>query len=87
MFSMHDIGIIIQFILLIPVVLGFYKISQQRTVVMSRSMLSTGVLALSFVVLFLLLIFPKFLADYTCYLKGYLEFGWYCSVLVFKIYF
>lgn len=59
----HDVGVILQFLLLIPVVFGLHKLSYQRSPGMSRAMLVTGVGALSFTVLFLLLIFPKILND------------------------
>ncbi len=59
----HDVGVILQFLLLIPVVFGFYKLSYQRSEGMSKAMLVTGVGTLSFTVLFLLLIFPKLLND------------------------
>ena len=82
LFRTHDVGIIVQFILLIPVIVGLYKISQQGSACMSKSMLITGVTALSFVVLFLLLIFPKILAD-TLYMFPQGVFGiWLISFCV-----
>jgi hypothetical protein len=59
----HDVGVILQFLLMIPVAFGLHKLSHQRSPGMSRATLTTGIVALSFTVLFLLLIFPKVLAD------------------------
>src|SRR5215470_13354645 len=59
----HDVCVILQFMLLVPVVSGLHKLSYQRSPGMSRAMLVMGVGALSFTILFLLLIFPKILND------------------------
>lgn len=60
---LHDAGVILQFLLMIPVVFGLHKLSQQRPPAMSGTTLYTGLGALFFVVLLLLLIFPKVVAD------------------------
>jgi hypothetical protein len=59
----HDVAVIFQFLVMIPVVFGLYKLSYQRSPGMSQTMLIAGVGALSFTILFLLLIFPKILND------------------------
>jgi len=59
----HDVCVILQFLLMIPVVFGLYKLSYWRSPGMNKVMLITGVGALLFTVLFLLLIFPKVLND------------------------
>src|SRR4051812_45562913 len=59
----HDACVVLQFLLMIPVVFGLYKLSYQRSRGMNRATVIAGVGALSFTVLFLLLIFPKILND------------------------
>jgi hypothetical protein len=59
----HDVGAIVQFLLMIPVASGLYKLANQRSPGMSRANLVMGVAAISFTVLFLLLIFPKILSE------------------------
>lgn len=59
----HDFCVILQFLLLIPVVFGMFRIVQERFSNTSRAMLNMGVGALSVTVLFLLLVFPKIIAD------------------------
>jgi hypothetical protein len=63
MFRIHDIGVILQFILLIPIVFVLHKFSAKLSSSMSHGTLSVGIAAISFTVLFLLLEFPKVLAD------------------------
>jgi hypothetical protein len=58
----HDSCVILQFIFLIPVVTALFKLIQERSNI-SQGMLIVGVGALAFTILFLLLIFPKVLAD------------------------
>jgi uncharacterized membrane protein YhaH (DUF805 family) len=60
---LHDAGVAIQFLLLIPVVYGLHKLSKQQSTGMSQATLYTGVSAILFVTLFLLLIFPKVVAE------------------------
>ena len=48
LFNAHDAGLILQFILLIPVVFALYKLSQQDHPGMSKSVLWLGIGALSF---------------------------------------
>lgn len=76
----HDLCVILQFVLLIPVVFGLYKLSP----VMNQAMLITGVGALSFTVLFLLLIFPKILND-TLYMFPQGVFGAWLIVLSWRL--
>jgi hypothetical protein len=59
----HDIGVILQFLLLIPVVSGLYINAQLRPPSMSRPLFFTTVGALFFTAIFLILIFPLILAD------------------------
>jgi hypothetical protein len=63
MLRAHDVGVILQFLFFIPVAFGLHMLSQKRSPGMSRATLYTGIGALSITVLFLLLIFPKLLAD------------------------
>jgi hypothetical protein len=58
----HDLGVIIQFLLLIPVTIEFYKLSQRQLQSMSRTTLNIGIGALCFTAIFLLLQFPNILA-------------------------
>ena len=80
----HDVGLILQFLLMIPVVFGLHKLSYQRFPGMSRAMLVTGVVALSFTVLFLLLIFPKILND-TLYMFPQGVFGVWLMVVSWRM--
>ncbi|MES2061642.1 MAG: hypothetical protein V4456_06960 [Bacteroidota bacterium] len=59
----HDSCVILQFIFLIPVVTALFKLIQERSSNISQSMINVGVGSLGFTILFLLLIFPKVLAD------------------------
>ncbi|MCO5947361.1 hypothetical protein [Mucilaginibacter flavidus] len=59
----HDSCVILQFLFLIPVVIALFKLIQARSSDLSRAMLNAGVGALCFTILFLLLIFPKIMAD------------------------
>jgi hypothetical protein len=59
----HDSCVILQFIFLIPVVITLFKLIQERSSTISKVMLIVGVGALCFTTFFLLLIFPKVLAD------------------------
>ena len=59
----HDVGVILQFILLVPAVFAVHKILQQRNPLMSRAILNVGIGALFFIVLMILLTFPKILVD------------------------
>ena len=80
----HDVFVILQFLLMIPVVFGLYKLSYQRSSGMSQAMLITGVGALSFVDLFLLLIFPKILND-TLYMFPQGVFGVWLVVVSWRM--
>jgi hypothetical protein len=72
----HDSCVILQFVFLIPVVFVLFKLIQGRSSKVSRAIFNVGVGALCFTILFLLLIFPKVLAD-TLYMfpQGILGFG------------
>jgi hypothetical protein len=59
----HDSCVIFQFLFLIPVVIALFKLIQERSLSVSQAMFHIGVGALCFTALFLLLIFPKILAD------------------------
>jgi len=59
----HDSCVVLQFLFLIPVVMALFKLIQERSPTISQAMLNMGVGALCVTVLFLLLIFPKILAD------------------------
>ena len=59
----HDSCVILQFLFLIPVVIALFKLIRERSPAISQAMLNSGVGAICFTVLFLLLIFPKILAD------------------------
>jgi len=63
MFMAHDIGVIIQFLLLIPVVFGLFKLSQAKPQGMNRTTLNVGIGALLFTAVFLLLGIVKILGD------------------------
>jgi hypothetical protein len=80
----HDACVILQFLLLIPVVLGLYKLSFQGTGGMSHAMLFTGVGVLSFTVLFLLLIFPNILND-TLYMFPQGVFGVWLIIVSWRM--
>ena len=58
----HDIGVLIQFLLLIPVTIGLYKLSQRQYRGISSAMLNIGIVALCLTAIFLLLQFPNILA-------------------------
>ena len=59
----HDVGVMLQFMLLVPVVLAVFKLLQQRNSSISRTTLNVGIGALFFIVLMILLTFPKILVD------------------------
>lgn len=59
----HDAGIILQFLLFIPVASALFKFSQQSYQGITRTTLNIGIGALAFTALFLLLDFPKIIAD------------------------
>lgn len=63
MFRAHDVGIILQYILLIPVAIALYKLSQQKSLNISPTTLNITIGALLFIVAILLLVFPKILHD------------------------
>lgn len=59
----HDIGVILQSIFMIPVVLALHSLGRQRSPGVSRATVALSVAALSLVVLFLLLIFANVVWD------------------------
>jgi hypothetical protein len=59
----HDTCVILQFLFLIPVANALFALTQQQSAQKSPIMLYTGIGALCFTILFLLLIFPKVFAD------------------------
>ena len=58
----HDLGVIIQLLMLIPVLIGLYKLSQLSGRGISNAMLKLGIGALCLTAIFLLLQFPNLLA-------------------------
>ncbi len=80
----HDSCVIIQFLFLIPVVNAFSKLIQEHTLNKSQTMLNVGVGALCFTILFLLLIFPKILAD-TLYMFPQGIFGAWLIIACWRI--
>ena len=63
MIRFHDAGVMLQFLLMIPVALGLYTILQQQPKSMSRVNLYLCIAALLFTILFLLLGSLKVVAD------------------------
>jgi hypothetical protein len=59
----HDSCVIFQFLCLIPVLIALFKLINEENLKMTQAMLNLGIAALCFTVFFLLLIFPKILAD------------------------
>lgn len=59
----HDAAAVFQFILMIPVAFGLRKLSQKSSGGMSKAIFNTGIVAICFAALFLLLIFPKIVSD------------------------
>lgn len=59
----HDAGVILQMLLLIPVAFALFKLSQRSHRGITRTTLNIGIGALVFTALFLLLGFPKIIAD------------------------
>ncbi|MEP6952268.1 MAG: hypothetical protein ABI863_23455 [Ginsengibacter sp.] len=68
MIRFHDGGVIFQFLLMIPFVFALHKLSQKCSPNMNKTTLVTGITMICLVILFLLLIFPKIVADtlYMC---------------------
>jgi len=60
---LHDVGVSLQFLLLIPVVIAFHKMSQQRGLSITQTSFTTGIVTICFIVLFLLLILPGIVSD------------------------
>ena len=76
MFRAHDVAVILQLLLIIPVAFALHKFSMQLHSEMSRTTLAVGIGALLFTVLFLLLVFVISLrTHYTCFHKAFLAFG------------
>ncbi|WP_426671507.1 hypothetical protein ACPPVU_09740 [Mucilaginibacter sp. McL0603] len=63
LFRAHDIGIILQFTLMILVVLAIHQLSLERAPGLSFSSLAIGVGAPTLIVIILLLVFPKLMPD------------------------
>ncbi|WP_143144248.1 hypothetical protein [Flaviramulus basaltis] len=59
----HDVGVSIQFLLLIPVVIALQKMSQKQIPIITKTTITTGITAISFIALFSLLILPKIVSD------------------------
>lgn len=63
LFRSHDVGVAIQFLLLIPVIFGLRMLSRQSPPLLNKATFNTGVVALIFVVLLLLLGVGKIVSD------------------------
>jgi hypothetical protein len=59
----HDAGVILQFLLFIPVSFALFKLSEQSYLSITRTLLNIGIGAIAFAAMFLLLGFPKIIAD------------------------
>jgi hypothetical protein len=84
MLRFHDAGVILQFLLVIPVAFGLQKLSRQRSPSLSQATLATGIGSLVTVVLFLLLVFPKIVAD-TLYMFPQGVFGVWLIVVNWRL--
>jgi len=65
MFRMHDVGVMLQYLLMIHVIFAIYGIFRQHSVGMSKTTLNVGIGALLFTILFLFLGSLKVLMDTT----------------------
>ena len=83
LFRSHDLGIIIEFCLLIPVAFALHRLSLKRSPGMSRAMLNTGVVLLSFTILLLLLALAKVCKD-TLYMFPQGLFGGWLIVFCWR---
>ena len=63
LFNVHIVTSIFQFLLLIPLVIGIHRYSQKQSASIGRTTLQTGIIFISFTILFHLLYFPKFMSD------------------------
>jgi hypothetical protein len=63
MFKAHDVGVILQFLFMVPVIYGLQKLSQKHSAGMSQTTLRVGIGALLFTVLFLFLGLIKIFSD------------------------
>lgn len=59
----HDFCVILQFLFLIPLVIVLFKLIKQHSPSTSRALLYVGIVSICFTALFLLLNFPKVVAD------------------------
>jgi hypothetical protein len=80
----HDLCVILQFLFLIPVVFIFFKLIQEHSPNPSKAMLNVGVGALCFTALFLLLNFPRILAD-TLYMFPQGVFGVWIIIACWRL--
>ena len=80
----HDCCVILQFLFLIPVVFAFFRLIQEHSPNKSQAMRNVGVGALCFTALFLLLIFPKVLAD-TLYMLPQGIFGAWLMITCWRV--
>lgn len=63
LFRTHDVLAILQFLLMIPALIALHKLSHKQLPRMSQTTLATGIMTLSLIALFLLLIFPWIMSD------------------------
>jgi hypothetical protein len=80
----HDSCVIFQFLFLIPVSIALLRLIREKTLIITQAMLNLGVGALCFTVLFLLLIFPKILAD-TLYMFPQGVFGVWIIIVCWRM--
>ncbi|QEC75973.1 hypothetical protein [Mucilaginibacter ginsenosidivorax] len=80
----HDSCVIFQFLFLIPVSIALFKIIKEQNLKITQAFLNVGIGALCFTVLFLLLIFPKILAD-TLYMAPQGVFGAWVIVACWRL--
>ena len=59
----HDVGAILQFLLLIPGVKGLHKLLKKEYIAVTQASLVIGITSLLFTAFFLLLTTPKIIAD------------------------
>ena len=80
----HDSCVILQFLFLIPVVIACYNLIHHQYPNPSRAMRNSGIAALSCIILFLILIFPKIIAD-TWYMLPQGIFGIWLMIACWRL--
>ena len=59
----HDVGVSIQFLLLIPVIVALQRMSLRQVIVVTQKSLTTGIVVICFIALFSLLILSKIMSE------------------------